>query len=325
MNINYFDFAGKPYEATLVYKVDSKSEIDKEAYKIIKEQERIFARTETEGTEIYFEISDKMSLKKYLTRPLSRGEVLGLLKNVAQAVKYVDESDLKQEDLLLDVDLVLIDQESGNASLIYLPVTDHGLKIKSLRAFLKEIIVNIIYDEREDLDYVGRIISGLNTNKEITGSDLLDLVEGLRNKKISEVIPEPEVPALKEEESDQDILSEDISDADAPEDIREEEKDIMPVPYLVRDKSGEKVYIEKDEFMIGKIAGIADCLISDNPTVSRMHAIIKKVNGVYYVCDNYSTNSTFLNGEKLDPGKDYLLVDKAKIYFANDGFTYYAK
>ena len=319
MNISYFDFAGKPFEATLVYKVDQKSEIDRDAWKTVREQERIFARTEVDGTEVDFEITDKMSLKKYLTQKLSKGEVLGLLKNIAQAAAYVNEAGLKQENLLLDVDLVLVDQESGNASLIYLPVEEHDLKIKSLRAFLKEIIVNIIYDENEDLDYVGRLIAGINTNKDLTGTDLLDLIEDLRNR--TAVREEPAAAPAAE-----DPVSEfaELKDDEAAAAIAAE-KDVIPVPYLIRDKTGDKVYIEKDEFMIGKIAGIADCLISDNPTVSRMHAIIKKVNGVYYVCDNYSTNSTFLNGERLEPGKDYLLVDKAKIYFANDGFVFCAR
>ena len=319
MNISYFDFAGKPFEATLVYKVDQKSEIDRDAWKTVREQERIFARTEVDGTEVDFEITDKMSLKKYLTQKLAKGEVLGLLKNIAQAAAYVNEAGLKQENLLLDVDLVLVDQESGNASLIYLPVEEHDLKIKSLRAFLKEIIVNIIYDENEDLDYVGRLIAGINTNKDLTGTDLLDLIEDLRNR--TAVREEPvQAPAAADPVSEFGELKDDEAAAAIAA-----EKDIIPVPYLIRDKTGDKVYIEKDEFMIGKIAGIADCLISDNPTVSRMHAIIKKVNGVYYVCDNYSTNSTFLNGERLEPGKDYLLVDKAKIYFANDGFVFCAR
>ncbi|MBQ9828480.1 MAG: FHA domain-containing protein [Lachnospiraceae bacterium] len=320
MNISYFDFAAKPFEATLVYRVDQKGEIDREAYRAIKEQERIFARMEAEGTDINYEITDKMSLKKYLTQKLSKGEVLGLLKNIAQAAYYVKESGLRPENLLLDVDLVLVDQETGNASLIYLPVEEHDLKIKSLRAFLKEIIVNIVYDEKEDLDYVGRIIANINTNKELSGSDLLELIEGLRvqTRVREEAAAAPAEPAAPAPEEAAPVVEE--VTVPGPE-----EPDIIPVPYLLRDKTGDKIFIEKDEFMIGKIAGIADCLISDNPTVSRMHAIIKKVNGVYYVCDNYSTNSTFLNGERLEPGKDYLLVDKAKIYFANDGFVFYAK
>ena len=52
-----------------------------------------------------------------------------------------------------------------------------------------------------------------------------------------------------------------------------------------------------------KFPGMADYLLTDNPAVSRMHAIIHKIDGAYYICDNYSTNATFLNGEQLEAGK----------------------
>ena len=70
---------------------------------------------------------------------------------------------------------------------------------------------------------------------------------------------------------------------------------------------------------------MAEYLLSDNPVVSRMHAIIHKVDGSYYVCDNYSTNHTYLNGEKLEAGKRYLLIGGAKVKFANEEFTFLIK
>ena len=98
---------------------------------------------------------------------------------------------------------------------------------------------------------------------------------------------------------------------------------VVSQPYLIRKKNGERIPIDKDEFKIGKIPGMADYLLADNPAVSRMHAIIHKIDGSYYICDNYSTNSTFLNGEQLEPGKNYILLNGVRINFANDEFTYY--
>ena len=94
-------------------------------------------------------------------------------------------------------------------------------------------------------------------------------------------------------------------------------------PYMIRKKNGEKIMIDKDEFKIGKIPGMADYLLTDNPAVSRMHAIIHKIEGAYYICDNYSTNATYLNGEQLEAGKNYILLNGVRVSFANDEFTYY--
>ena len=63
-------------------------------------------------------------------------------------------------------------------------------------------------------------------------------------------------------------------------------------------------------------------MLSDNPAVSRMHAIIHNVDNTYYICDNYSTNATYLNDERLEPGKNYLLMNGVKVRLANDEFTY---
>ena len=318
MNISYFDFAGKPFEATLVYKVDQKSEIDRDAWKMIKEQERIFARTDIEGTEVNFEITDKMSLKKYLTQKLSKGEVLGLLKNIAQAAAYVSEAGLKTENLLLDVDLVLVDQESGNASLIYLPVEEHDLRIKSLRAFLKEIIVNIIYDGNEDLDYVGRLIAGINTNKDLSGSELLGLIEELRNRAAVREEPKTAAAADPLEEAGE------LADDEAAQ-IIAAEKDVIPVPYLIRDKTGDKIYIEKDEFKIGKSRIHADYALENNSAISRVHVIIIRRNGVNYLKDNASTNGTFVDGEKLEPGREVLLKNNMHVKFGDEDFIFYLR
>ena len=96
-------------------------------------------------------------------------------------------------------------------------------------------------------------------------------------------------------------------------------------PYLVRAKNQEIITVDKDEFKIGKIPGMADYLLSDNPAVSRMHAIIHNVDNTYYICDNYSTNATYLNGQKLEPGKNYLLMNGVKIKLANEEFTYFCE
>ena len=66
---------------------------------------------------------------------------------------------------MLDSDLVLVDKNSEEITFIYVPATDHGLVAKPMRAFIKEVLANAVYDESEDLDYVGRLITYVNKNK----------------------------------------------------------------------------------------------------------------------------------------------------------------
>lgn len=48
-------------------------------------------------------------------------------------------------------------------------------------------------------------------------------------------------------------------------------------------------------------------------TVSRRHARIVREDGLYYLYDEGSTNGTFLNGERLTPGRAYRLMDQVEI------------
>ena len=292
--------------------MDSKGDADKKALEMIMRENRLFAETTVDGKDICFNITNKMSLKKYLGNVLGKREVLDLLTTILEAADFTDDAGLDPGNLILDVDLMLVDYDTAKVSTIYLPAKTHTLRNKTLRAFIKEILVNTIYDERDDLSFVGRLITYVNKNKVINNKHMLSFVDGLRGAE-SRPEPEPQSAAV-------DIGAlQTGAQAEEPEAVTE----FRGFPYIIREKTGERISIEKDEFMIGKIAGIADCLLTDNPTVSRMHAIIRKIGNTYYVCDNYSTNATFLNGEKLEAGKDYVLLNGARLSFANDKFTYF--
>lgn len=56
----------------------------------------------------------------------------------------------------------------------------------------------------------------------------------------------------------------------------EEKKPQVPVPYLLRIATNEKIYINKPEFSIGRSATKADYTVTDNSDVSRIHCIIER-------------------------------------------------
>ena len=99
----------------------------------------------------------------------------------------------------------------------------------------------------------------------------------------------------------------------------------IPVPYLLRTKTNEKIYLDKDEFTIGKSATKADYTISDNTAVSRIHCIITKRNGVSYIRDNNSTNGTFINNEELISGNERFLTNHAHVILADEEFIFFVK
>ena len=455
MNIKEFEVQhNKPYEMTLMYELYEDSEFDKKASKVIS-QSPLFAESKMNKEVFYYNITNKTSLRKYLNLGMDKDTMLYMIRKLISADDFFEENELDKRYLLFDADLILVDKESEELTFITVPAVNHGMVVKPLRIFIRELLASAVYEENENLDYVGRLISFINANKNMSKQELenvLGMIEASSSQTVSEsqqsevtqeapaeikvtnveavsngvenavaespytqAVSEAAEPVQTNDVNAADVACENLPELDIPEIIIEdnaqkEEAPVMPeiiipdamntteestpvqmdieaednarreaeakaqaeaeerarreaeakaqaeaeerarreaeakaqaeaeenarqeamrvkktVPYLVRTKSQEMVEIDKDEFKIGKIPGMADFLLSDNPAVSRMHAIIHHIDGSYYVCDNYSTNHTYLNGERLEAGKNYLLIHGAKLAFANDEFTFLCK
>ena len=503
MNIKEFEVQhNKPYEMTLMYELYEDSEFDKKAAKVIS-QSPLFAEAKMNKEVFYYNITNKTSLRKYLNLGMDKDTMLYMIRKLISADDFFEENELDKRYLLFDADLILVDKDTEELTFITVPAMNHGMVVKPLRIFIRELLASSVYEENENLDYVGRLLSFINSNKNMNKGELenvLGMIEASSSQTVSQSqkteaaaevtaapsaaqdaviaatvestdgnhvdVPVENVSAGIEEnfeaekydenarqpekdsyasdiavktigagvavagmaaavaeasektdtaddvievettgaggqtDAQQDLPEIDIPDIIIEDHARKEEDPVMPeiiipeemqakaeedarreaeakaqaeaeekarreaeakaqaeaeerarreaeakaqeeaeemarqeaamrakkvVPYLVRTKSQEMVEIDKDEFKIGKIPGMADFLLSDNPAVSRMHAIIHHIDGSYYVCDNYSTNHTYLNGERLEAGKNYLLIHGAKISFANDEFTFLCK
>lgn len=80
-------------------------------------------------------------------------------------------------------------------------------------------------------------------------------------------------------------------------------------PVFKIDRSGQEeiIRLDKDEFLIGRSPEGVDYTEKSSNAVSRRHAKIIKENGVYYVTDLNSQNGTFLNDQRLEDEKIYVL------------------
>ena len=93
-------------------------------------------------------------------------------------------------------------------------------------------------------------------------------------------------------------------------------------PVLIRKRTGETIYINKQAFCIGKADQGVDFKITDNKSISRRHAYITNINGIYYLRDNNSTNHTYLNGEMLYSNVEIVIPDNSRIRLSNEEFIF---
>ncbi|MDT8718564.1 FHA domain-containing protein [Clostridium sp. 19966] len=95
-------------------------------------------------------------------------------------------------------------------------------------------------------------------------------------------------------------------------------------PYLLlkgNDGTVEKIYINKNSFVIGRLQGQADYICS-NKTIGKTHAKIDKIDIECYITDLNSKNGSYINGERLVGGQQYLLQNDDLITLSDINFIF---
>lgn len=92
---------------------------------------------------------------------------------------------------------------------------------------------------------------------------------------------------------------------------------------LVSREPGElaTIYLQEDMTVIGKMETAVDAVI-DLPTVSRIHAKIRRRDQEYYLSDLNSRNGTAVNGRLLKEGEDYQLQHEDEVDFAQARYVF---
>lgn len=92
---------------------------------------------------------------------------------------------------------------------------------------------------------------------------------------------------------------------------------------LVSKEPGElaTIYLEKELTIIGKLKTASDAVI-DLPTVSRVHAKIRKREDGYYLTDLNSRNGTMVNGRLLKAEEEYCLQNEDEVDFAQARYIF---
>ena len=100
------------------------------------------------------------------------------------------------------------------------------------------------------------------------------------------------------------------------------ELNAMSNAYLVRMKNNERIFINKDLFILGKERSMVDYFIGDNTAVSRSHANIVKRNDSYFIVDNGSTNHTYVDNQVITANTEVKIEHGTKIRLANESFEF---
>ncbi|HYE81871.1 MAG TPA: DUF6382 domain-containing protein [Clostridia bacterium] len=89
-------------------------------------------------------------------------------------------------------------------------------------------------------------------------------------------------------------------------------------PYLESTEAhgGDRVIINKDKFIIGRLGSMVDHLIQGS-TVGKLHAEITGSREGYYIRDLNSKNGTYVNGVRIASNKEHEIKDNDRIRFSS--------
>ncbi|QNM05616.1 FHA domain-containing protein [Qiania dongpingensis] len=283
---------------------------------------------ETAGEARY--ITDGYSpLPRMFPGRMPKKAVVQVLKSLLGVWVNLDEYMIPRNELLMELSDVFINEESGEIKWICGLQKDSRSPIEKLRLFMTEL-VNVMEGNPEKnqenmitlLKYVkGVKQDNLDQCREMADALLLQDIAADSAEAAAAENPVSfglEMPGTDnapefsyEEETSEDGLDIMLPDAFAAREIA----------YIIRIRTGDEMAVVLDETLIGKSPD-ADFCIPDNRAVSRHHASILMDEGEYYLVDHNSTNSTYLNGMRLDPGDEYRLCHGDGFVLADEPFQF---
>lgn len=154
--------------------------------------------------------------------------------------------------------------------------------------------------------------------------------ERRKKPQLSETFVRPPVNEILQEGSDDSIKT--MREKKSPHREREEDfgetvvlsAGVVSGPAsLVSREPGElaPIYLQEELTVIGKLENACDAVI-DLPTVSRIHAKIRKREEEYYLSDMNSRNGTIVNGRLLLPEEEYRLQEEDEVDFAQARYIF---
>ena len=243
-----------------------------------------------------YSIPAMITMNQFITKKIHRDELVDIMFSITDQLMYLKANDMPLGKVILNIGYMYLNLEDMSVQLVFLPI-DNNVHPEDEQHFIVRPQMAEAVEENTEAPLQTTVVSTPSFKlakevKDYSGSDI--------------------------------GFDDDESDATSTTVLTNATKG-KPGPVIVRTRTGERIKIDKPIFCIGKSAQGVDYQVTDNNSVSRRHAYIINVNGVYYLRDNKSTNHTYLGGKIINSGTDMMLIDGSKFKLANEEFTFREK
>lgn len=168
------------------------------------------------NTVLKYDITEKMSLKELLNTEIRKKDFISFFKSLQMALQDMSDYMLKTDHVLALYDNIFVDKNSKEVGLVYVPVDSEEEEL-DIGLFLKNLIFQAKYYEKENNAYIFDIINFLNSNADFSyvefGKVIDRLMDSGTENNDSKGVPPVKRPPVRTEKTDPD-----------PSDISEEPK-----------------------------------------------------------------------------------------------------
>lgn len=284
-----------------------------------------------------------------------------IVKNLLDMIKVAEVGGFNMDNIVLDPDFIVISPETAELSLFYLPLWYNDSCNDGIVNCLRRISTFAQYKSQSDYAAVDGFMNFVCRESGFTISQAMEYIRReapalfpakpsapARTTLFSKPVPTP--APVQQRSTAQAIIdeinkgSQAFSNTAAPElpepkiipSLEADKRNVLPelvrserikpadvkYPTLTRRATGVTVNIDKPVFRIGKERDKVDFCITENRTVSRVHATIRTQNGSCFIEDNNSTNRTCINGTPVPPNMEIKLKNGDVIRLSNEEFDF---
>ena len=344
-------FIENKYGSYAVFKSEKGQEINRRELELINTNQvkgflHINVTEIRDKFELEYDLNGLLSLPDFLQdMMLSKRLFSIILKNVIEPFKQVEKMYFNKKLICFDAHQIMIHPGDWNVYYIYLPIQPYEADGNFKEALL-EIVRYARFDYSEGYEFVQEFIRIVNTGVPFSAFELEEYIQSLSTEKQKEEESSVRVKSVKRgnEQQYNPIIKEEnklrenekaTSVSNSQISVNEDERGVVTVfraskniastsVWLENKVNASKIIINKNSFRLGKSSREADYkLVDEQNSVSRKHADIIKEQGKYYIVDLGSTNGTFVNGHRIQPGVKEELVNNSVIGIANVEFVFH--
>ncbi len=294
-----------------------------------------------------YEVQGFVTLTQYLTTYMTEETFFGMVLDFVQVVATLERAGLPVGNLVLNSDYIFVSTKGQGMRYLFLPVDGLNNQV-NIFSFLQFFLNRRISPTGSNTPRMNSYRQFLYSQPYFSTEAFL---EYLAPKNYTEDISRRDFSVEEKKRQVNDYRPPEknrYADPGETDIFGDDNSDTIPVSELVEDEIGtsvlgetcclgvgnttkitltrvrtnETIQVNKSVFRVGSGSQNVEYRVSDNRAVSRIHAVFTTYNGKCFVKDNNSTNSTYVNGEKLVPAKEHQLENDDRITIADEVFVY---